>query len=941
MPVARYRVRRAAPIVLSLAFALTPLTPANAPPTGSDAPITGAFELVGHEPLGNRGMNAALAVHGDYAYVGSRTDGKPLDMNLTQGGIMVVDVSDPASPHVVHEMAPPNEGNGGESSRELRVWRSQEILIVLHTNCGAGQAHVCQVPATNSFRFYDISGEKGAAPVLLYEFDRNTHEFFLWEDPFDPERALIFAAGAGSTFQIYDISPVADGGEPATLFSGGHGYSGGAHSMSVSNDGSTAYFALLTGGFAVADVSDFTQGAEDPQFRRITSNSDRPTWPGPGAHSAVKIPGRDWVYASDEVYGTATGSAHGCPWGWARMIDIADPAKPSVESEYKLPQNEADFCDTDQPRPFSSYSAHNPTLTPNVVLTSWHSGGLQAIDVSDPLAPTQLAEFKPDPLPFVITEDPRLSLGQDKVVMWSFPIIQDGLIYVADLRNGLYILRYWGNHQAEVQQTTFLEGNSNQGHALCFEPVLVPGGDPEDPDDYLIPEYCDDLDPGPTGQLRELGHDPLFNRGMNAALAVFGDYAYVGSRTDGKNGNANRAGIMVVDVSDPTDPTVVHEIGPPWEGNPGESSRELRVWQEEEILIVLHTNCGGASAHLCSAPSENNFRFYDISGEHAAEPQLILEFDRNTHEFFLWVDPFDPSRALIFAAGAGSTFQIYDISPVAGGDQPVTLFNGGHGYSGGAHSMSVSNDGTTAYFALLTGGFAVADVSDFTKGVEDPEFRRITSNSDRPTWPGPGAHSAVKLYGRDWVFTGDEVYGTATGSAHGCPWGWSRLIDISDPAFPTVEAEYKILENIEALCDQVEPRPVSSFSAHNPTLTPNIALETWHSGGLQAISLADPTAPYKLDAFYPDPLPLVGTEDPRLSAGVDKVVMWSYPIIQDGLIYVADLRNGLYILDYRGPFEEEVRDTTFVEGNSNQGHALCWEPVLQPDGGELIPEYCT
>jgi hypothetical protein len=47
--------------------------------------------------------------------------------------------------------------------------------------------------------------------------------------------------------------------------------------------------------------------------------------------------------------------------------------------------------------------------------------------------------------------------------------------------------------------------------------------------------------------------------------------------------------------------------------------------------------------------------------------------------------------------------------------------------------------------------------------------------------------------------------------------------------------------------------------------------------------------------------------------------MWSYPIIQDGLIYVVDIRNGLYVLKYRGPLEGEVASTGFLEGNSNVG----------------------
>ena len=62
-----------------------------------------------------------------------------------------------------------------------------------------------------------------------------------------------------------------------------------------------------------------------------------------------------------------------------------------------------------------------------------------------------------------------------------------------------------------------------------------------------------------------------------------------------------------------------------------------------------------------------------------------------------------------------------------------------------------------------------------------------------------------------------------------------------------------------------------------------------------------------------------------MSSGLDKVVMWSYPIIKDGLIYVVDVRNGLYILNYHGPFEQEVAAIHFLEGNSNLGEAQIWE----------------
>jgi hypothetical protein len=42
---------------------------------------------------------------------------------------------------------------------------------------------------------------------------------------------------------------------------------------------------------------------------------------------------------------------------------------------------------------------------------------------------------------------------------------------------------------------------------------------------------------------------------------------------------------------------------------------------------------------------------------------------------------------------------------------------------------------------------------------------------------------------------------------------------------------------------------------------------------------------------------------------------------------VVDLRNGLYVLEYSGAFEKEVQRIRFLDGNSNQGDAPCFEPV--------------
>lgn len=174
-----------------------------------------------------------------------------------------------------------------------------------------------------------------------------------------------------------------------------------------------------------------------------------------------------------------------------RLIDVSDVAHPFITGEYMISEDQLSFCgsalDTPIAEQFRSFSSHNPTVLQNLAIIDWHSGGVQAIDISDPTNPTQGGFFQPTPLPVVATEDPGLSQGpavtvadllnppagelaspdfQSKVVMWSYPIINKGLIYVIDIRNGLYILKYTGPQAGEVRGTEFLEGNSNLGSAI-------------------------------------------------------------------------------------------------------------------------------------------------------------------------------------------------------------------------------------------------------------------------------------------------------------------------------------------------------------------------------------------------------------------------------------------------------------------------------------------
>jgi hypothetical protein len=429
---------------------------------GDNLTPRGEFEIVGHSDLGARGMNAAIAIAGDHAYVGSRIDNKP---------VLIVDIKDPANPRVVGEIGAPVEGLPSMSSRELRATTDPPMLFILNLICSPS-LHGCMAGGgeIENIKQFDISDP--LAPRLVGTHlvqgtrlaSRSPHEFFLWQDPKDRARVLVMlsapgipsleivsATEAGPTL-LLDFDPYTEGGVPRG------GQDNLLHSVSVSDDGRTLFLSHQIAGLFIADISSVVDGVATPGVAMLTPAAQAVKFGAMGPHSAVPVPGRKLLATTEEVYPPPFGA--GCPWGHVRMVDITALDAPKLLGEYKLPENDPGCAANG---PMVTFTAHNLTATAHMALATWYAGGLQAIDISDPNAPFQLAEFRPEPLPAVAIEDP--SLGGSKVEMWSYPIIKDGLIYVIDSRNGLYVLRYRGRWGEELTQREFLEGNSNL-HAL-------------------------------------------------------------------------------------------------------------------------------------------------------------------------------------------------------------------------------------------------------------------------------------------------------------------------------------------------------------------------------------------------------------------------------------------------------------------------------------------
>lgn len=522
----RFGFRRLLTLAALLVVGLAPLTarPATGPTDVAGVPATqvgqhgplsdftsGPLELVGHAdmtpvggtvPLGNHG---GVALIDDCAYVGRWHDYAGVN------AIQIVDVSNPASPAVVGSVPGSNlEGAVAREIRAIDLPSGFKMLTVLTFSKFTDQGIL--TPDLNALHFYTFPSGDCTQPVKAGTFQlRNfrPHEFFQWIDP-DPAHNVdghprileyITTPLGGSDVVVIDASnpgaaeiagvyvsgiPVVSPREANLTPEVPIGLGSYTHSISVSTDGRRAYLSQWDGGFFTMDTSDFAAKKPLPLFKPLGLASVPIPYPLSqlgNTHSAVVPTGARTAVVGDEIYVTTDG----CPFGWMRTFGLGSATSlPKQIGEFRLAENHPANCAADglsasrnaEGLPLDgTFTMHNQTVAGSLVLTSWYGGGLRVIDVSNPAKPASVAAFVPKPLAEIssIPDTPAPPYGKTVSVdddwwvsTWSYPIIRDGLIYVADVRNGLYILRATPGSAlaAAIDGIAFLEGNSNLGDFL-------------------------------------------------------------------------------------------------------------------------------------------------------------------------------------------------------------------------------------------------------------------------------------------------------------------------------------------------------------------------------------------------------------------------------------------------------------------------------------------
>lgn len=392
-------------------------------------------------------------------------------------------------------------------------------------------------------------------------------------------------------------------------------------------------------------------------------------------------------------------------------------------------------------------------------------------------------------------------------------------------------------------------------------------------------------------------------------VVVQGDYAYIGHMKAPH-------GTSILDVSDPSNPTVVGHVEPPeWSHThkvrvagdlmitnveqdqrhflrKGDKIPDLRKEGLDDTAIADRLGVNPGDIPTLDAARERGydgggFRVWDISDKTA--PRLLSYV--KTHGFGVHRFDMDENYAYIsteMEGYVGNILVIYDLADptnptevsrwhmpgqhVANGETPT-----GAGYSHRLHHAMRCGDEFWA--ATWHAGMRVLDARD----INNP--RQIGSYVWPKAIPEP-THTIMpleqRINSRRYAVAIDEEHDHRPGRLHGFLW----VMDVTD------------LDNIEAVaawdlteraCPYVGEQG-ARFGAHQyrEKLDGTLVYCTWFAGGLRVLDLADPLNPQEVAWFMPERGP--GGAPQSNDVDVD----------EKGRIYMLDRVNGLDILEMTG-----------------------------------------
>lgn len=312
------------------------------------------------------------------------------------------------------------------------------------------------------------------------------------------------------------------------------------------------------------------------------------------------------------------------------------------------------------------------------------------------------------------------------------------------------------------------------------------------------------------------------------------------------------AGVNVLDMSDPSNPTLATRLVTPAMDSPHES---MVVAQDAGILAAVLGN---------PAFYPGIVDVYDIS-DNCLEPALQASAPVG---FLGHESGISPDGKTFYSASPGTpTLTAVDISiPFL----PLPIWTGNYT----SHGLSISDDGNRAYLSSGNGkGVLILDVSEIQSRQPNPQVREIASI----TWPNQSIpQNAIPFTrnGKPYLLEIDEYSTDNPGedssvASHGEFVGAGRIIDISDETNPRIVSDLRLEvhepENREAIKDDPGAANITGgYAGHYcdiPTrVDPDIAACSMILSGLRIFDIRDPENPREVAYFNAPVQPRIITQ---------------------------------------------------------------------------------
>lgn len=333
------------------------------------------------------GQGGDIAFEGDLAIVGH---GFANGVVAEDAGFDVVDVADPARPHVLSRFRCPATG------QDVSIYRDLVILSSDVQKKGGPCAPGGDAPPVNA-------GDTFAGLVIVSIADPSRPRFVTGVRKLGPapgshthtlvpdrerRRLLVYVNAPLGGQQVVEV-PLKRPQDARVLGLVDTAPSNGCHDMTVLLDGDEPLAACA----GTTETQLWRIRRDDPTHPRRLSRITNPSFTS--HHSAVFSRDGDTLVLSDE---TAAVGTPACNAGTDRtdgrlwFYDISDPARPRERSSF-MPEHRLNE---------GNCTAHQFSLVPlkdrDVVVGAWGSAGTVIVDFTDPSNPAQLAHYVPRPL---------------------------------------------------------------------------------------------------------------------------------------------------------------------------------------------------------------------------------------------------------------------------------------------------------------------------------------------------------------------------------------------------------------------------------------------------------------------------------------------------------------------------------------------------------------